>query len=158
MRLSSIRLEGSRIGLADIGLEVTRFEKPDLTVQYHLILRIVDTSFISIPPGPTLAINPGKRSFVLARDGIHIDIVREPRALLPNDPDRYRGRFLEIASYPITAAQLIQIARASEAEFKLKGRNREVTRFLRSREHDQVRAFVVYHVKGAPIPVTELPG
>ena len=123
-RTALVRLSGSGIGHAWVGMELARNEWADRSTDFLMIFTIVDTLPFSTQPGTSLLLVLDGDSVALSGPGdVQSRIVTHGGIRSNRGPPQlgYKYGHLEIAPYPVSPALLERLARATNVSLRLHG-------------------------------------
>ncbi len=163
-RTKPVRLAGSGIGQAWVGLDLARNERGASEPSYLLILTIVDTLPFGTQPGPSLLVVVDGDSIQLAGPGdVHSRLLGAERSNRPRGAPllSYKYSHLEVAPFPISVELLDRLARGSKVSFTLHGsssftrRPNDLTRRMPTEGFALVRGYLQAWVDpAAGVPLT----
>lgn len=123
-RTALVRLSGSGIGHAWVGMELARNEWADGSTDFLMIFTIVDTLPFSTQPGTSLLLVLDGDSVALSGPGnVQSRIVTHGGIRSNRGPPQlgYKYSHLEVAPYPVSPELLDRLARATNVSVRLHG-------------------------------------
>ncbi len=163
-RTKPVRLAGSGIGQAWVGLDLARNERVGAEPSYLLILTIVDTLPFGTQPGPSLLVVVDGDSIRLSGPGdVASRLLTADRSNRPRGVPllSYKYSHLEVAPFPLSAELLDRLARGTRVSFTIHGapwstrRPNDLTRRMQSEGLAPVRGFRgAWADSAAEVPLT----